>query len=886
MKQHTQILRNVAVAAGKYLSLVVAMAGMTAAALGAEIQSIAWEPGSEAPVLQIKLAGESTYKTQVLEDGQRLRISFPDSSMGTSLAELQGLDKVKGVYPYLADNGTSVVVDLLMTEPGQLDVQKAEYGYRVVASAAVPAASTPTPVLPTPATAETPAVTTPPPSSPAEATAKAQEKPAEKAAEAEPVAAPPVVEEKNVIEDIIYAKLPGDRIQITIKMAKAPVEPNAFTITNPARISLDFPKTRVGLAKKSIAVKEAAVTSVTAIEADDRSRIVLSLIKPVAYSTNIEGNNFVLTVEAPVTAIAGAVEPKTTHFASSHKTGKYSLKAIDFRRGPQGDGKIIINLSDAAVGIDIREQAGEIMVDFLNTSVSAELQRRLDVVDFATPVQTVDTYPQGKNTRMIITPKGKYEQLAYQTGNVFTISVKPVIEKPDEKKVDEFGYSGEKLSLNFQNIEARAALQVLADFTGLNFVVSDTVKGSLTLRLKDVPWDQALDLILDSKNLAMRRKGNVLTVAPAPEVAAKEKANLEATKAVIELEPLISELIQINYAKAEEIAVLLKSIKAISTTAGQHPVFGQAVSITKESTDSNTLLSPRGQVTVDARTNSILIQDTAGKIREVRKLIAKLDQPVRQVMIESRLVEATDNFSKSLGARFGVKYTDTSLSSRAGAGSGTISDSSSIVSAGTMTSNASGLNVNLPSAGIGTSVAGSIGLTFAKLGANGGLLNLELSALEQEGKGKIISSPRVITANQKQARIEQGQERVFTTSVLGVGSVVTKKATLKLEVTPQITPDDRVNLDVDITKDNFIDAVAGTLNVKQIKTQVLLDNGETVVIGGIYEQDKNDTLTKVPFFGDIPLLGWLFKSKEIKDNKTELLIFLTPRILSDNLSLR
>jgi len=883
MKQHTQILRNVAVAAGKYLSLVVAMAGMTAAALGAEIQSIAWEPGSEAPVLQIKLAGESTYKTQVLEDGQRLRISFPDSSMGTSLAELQGLDKVKGVYPYLADNGTSVVVDLLMTEPGQLDVQKAEYGYRVVASAAVPAASTPTPVLPTPATAETPAVTTPPPSSPAEATAKAQEKPAEKAAEAEPVAAPPVVEEKNVIEDIIYAKLPGDRIQITIKMAKAPVEPNAFTITNPARISLDFPKTRVGLAKKSIAVKEAAVTSVTAIEADDRSRIVLSLIKPVAYSTNIEGNNFVLTVEAPVTAIAGAVEPKTTHFASSHKTGKYSLKAIDFRRGPQGDGKIIINLSDAAVGIDIREQAGEIMVDFLNTSVSAELQRRLDVVDFATPVQTVDTYPQGKNTRMIITPKGKYEQLAYQTGNVFTISVKPVIEKPDEKKVDEFGYSGEKLSLNFQNIEARAALQVLADFTGLNFVVSDTVKGSLTLRLKDVPWDQALDLILDSKNLAMRRKGNVLTVAPAPEVAAKEKANLEATKSVIELEPLISELIQINYAKAEDIAVLLKSIKAITTTAGQHPVFGQAVAITKESTDSNTLLSPRGQVTVDARTNSLLIQDTAGKIREVRKLIAKLDQPVRQVMIESRLVEATDNFSRSLGVRLGHIYDSTKSSGQRAITTGqdaTIDNT--YLTSGVYDINRH-FNVNLPSPGIGTSPAGALTLFFSK---GSRIIDLELSALEQEGKGKIISSPRVITANQKLARIEQGQERVFTTSVLGVGSVVTKKATLKLEVTPQITPDDRVSLNVDISKDNFVDATSGLLNVKQVKTQVLLDNGETVVIGGIYEQDKNDTVTKVPFLCDIPLLGWLFKSKEVKDNKTELLIFLTPRILSENLSMR
>jgi type IV pilus assembly protein PilQ len=597
----------------------------------------------------------------------------------------------------------------------------------------------------------------------------------------------------------------------------------------------------------------------------------------------------VLTVEAPVGAIAGATETKTTHFASSRKGGKYSLKSIDFRRGPQGDGKIIISLSDPSVGIDIREQAGEIILDFLNTSVPADLQRRLDVVDFATPVQTIDTFSQGKNTRMIITPKGKYEQLAYQTGNVFTVSVKPVIEKPDQKKVDEFGYSGEKLSLNFQNIDVRAALQVLADFTGLNFVVSDTVKGSLTLRLKDVPWDQALDLIVDAKNLAIRRKGNVITVAPAPEVAAKEKANLEATKAVVELEPLVSELIQINYAKAEDIANLIKSIKPVgSVTATEHPVFGsQATGANVQiATSSNTLLSPRGQVTVDRRTNSILIQDTAGKISEIRKLIAQLDQPVRQVMIESRLVEATDNFSKSLGARFGLKYADVATSSgRVGAGSGNIVDSSNIINTG-MVSNADGLNVNLPSAGIGNSPAGSIGLTFARLGSNGGLLNLELSALEQEGQGKIISSPRVITANQKMARIEQGQERVFTTNVLGVGSVVTKKATLKLEVTPQITPDDRINLDVDITKDDFADAVNGVLNVKEITTQVLLDNGETVVIGGIYSQDKIDTITKVPFFGDIPLLGWLFKSKEAQNNRTELLIFLTPKILSDNLSMR
>lgn len=873
MKQKTRILRAMALAAGRYLALLATMAGISANAYGAEIQSIVWEPGSETPVLQVRAAGPGTFTTQVLEDGQRLRISFPDSSMGPALAELQGLDKVKGVYPYIADNGTTVVVDLLMNEPGRLDVQKAEYGYRVVASTMAPAA---------PATA---AVEMPPAAAVPPAAVETPVKTAEPAP-----AATPVAEEKNSIEDIVYSKLPGDRIQIIFKMTKAPAEPNAFTITNPARISLDFPNTRIGLAKKNLSIKEAAVANVTAIEAEDRSRVVLSLIKPVAYSTNIEGNNFIVTVEAPVSAIAGAVEPKTTHFASARKTGKYSVKGIDFRRGPQGDGKIIINLSDPAVGIDIREQAGEIMLDFLNTSAPAELQRRLDVVDFATPVQTIDIFAQGKNTRMIITPKGKYEHLAYQTGNVFTVSVKPVIEKPDEKKVDEFGYSGEKLSLNFQNIEARAALQVLADFTGLNFVVSDTVKGSLTLRLKDVPWDQALDLILDSKNLAMRRIGNVITVAPAPEVAAKEKANFEATKAVIDLEPLVSELIQINYAKADDIAALLKSIKAVTnTTAQEHPVFGSSATgiTTQSSTSSNTLLSPRGQVTVDQRTNSILIQDTPGKIREVRRLIAQLDQPVRQVMIESRLVEATDNFSKSLGVRFGTKYSDLGRpSGRDGAISGSVADSSSIVAAGTLSASTSGLNVNLPSGGIGGLSAGSIGLTLAKLGSNGALLNLELSALEQEGKGKLISSPRIITANQKLARIEQGQEQVYTTSVLGVGSLITKKATIKLEVTPQITPDDRINLDVNITKDSFTNAVAGTLNVKEIKTQVLLDNGETVVIGGIYEQDINKTVTKVPFLGDIPLLGWLFKGKELKDNKTELLIFLTPRILSDNLSLR
>jgi type IV pilus assembly protein PilQ len=826
------------------LTLIVA-SGTVAAA---EIQSLKWAEGSAKPTLQITLDDDVPYKSETLEGGQWVRLSFPATTLGKSVTDLEGRQYIAGVYASMAADKTTAIVEIVLDQPGRVGVEKSARGYT--------------------ATIEP------------EATQVSES------------AAGTAAQSGNEIKDIVYTKLPGDRVQVTVRMARRPGDPSAFSISNPARVALDFPNTRVSMANKTVAIRQGAVTSVTAIEADNRARLVLNLIKPVGYTAAVDGNNYVLTVNAPASSIGGVEQPKVTHFASTRQSGKFSLKSIDFRRGPQGDGKILIKLSDPSVGIDIREQAGEIIVDFLNTHVPADMQRRLDVIDFATPVQTIDTFVQGRNARMVVAPKGRYEHIAYQAGDIFTVSIKPIVDKPDEKKVDEFGYSGEKLSLNFQNIDVRAALQVLADFTGLNFVISDTVKGNLTLRLKDVPWDQALDLIVDAKNLAVRRKGNVVTVAPAPEVASKEKAALEASKASLELEPLVSELIQINYAKADEIATLLKSIKAVTAAgASVHPVFGAAAtgSSVSAATDSNSLLSPRGQVTVDTRTNSLLIQDTPGKIREIRKLIAKLDQPVRQVLIETRLVEATDNFANSLGVRFGVKranVANTGSRTRDAAISGNIDDSSSIVSAGTLTSGSGGLNVNLATTGVGGKSAASIGFTLARLGSNGDLLNLELSALEQEGKGKIISSPRVITANQKTASIEQGQERVFTTSVLGVGSVVTKKATLKLQVTPQITPDDRVNLDVNINKDNFADASSGLLNVKQIQTNVLLDNGETVVIGGIYEQDKNDTVTKVPFFGDLPLLGWLFKTKDVQDNKTELLIFLTPRIIAENLTLR
>ena len=409
----------------------------------------------------------------------------------------------------------------------------------------------------------------------------------------------------------------------------------------------------------------------------------------------------------------------------------------------------------------------------------------------------------------------------------------------------------------------RAALQVIADFTNLNFVTSDTVRGSLTLRLKDVPWDQALDIIVSAKNLAVRKKGNVVVVAPADEVAAKEKAALEANKQVLELEPLVSELIQINYSKAADIAALLKSIRPVAGSLPNVPR-DSTVNISKIETESNSLLSPRGQVTIDPRTNSILVQDTAPKIREIRKLIAKLDQPVRQVMIEARLVEATENFSRSLGVRFGVQNNVT-------AGGINVDQGATLV-------NNNGLNVNLPAFG----ATGNLALTIAKLGT-ASLLNLELSSLEAQGAGKIISSPRLITASQKKARIEQGQEK----SVATVDGLETKKAVLALDVTPQITPDDRVILDVEITKDNFLPGTAELLmNTKRMNTQVLLDNGETVVIGGVYEQTESRATDQIPLFGDIPILGWLFKSKGVRDDKTELLIFLTPRILSPALTLQ
>lgn len=822
------------------MALMLASITMSASAFAAgQIKSLEWESGAE-PSLMVKTSGDIETEKRTLQGGQRLRVIFRNTTIGGSIVDIEGKGAVKGVYPYVAGDGSSTNVDFLMNVPGSLSVDQVRGGYRIKVTASAGAAT------------------------PGAAAAGGQ----------------------NSIKNIRYSKLPGNKLQVVIEMSQTPVAPKSFSISNPARISLDFADTAVAMAKRSVSVREGALISATAIEAEGKARVVLNLVKPVAYKAAVEENAYVLTLEGPGVNLAESktAAPATTHFGGDTvAAGEYQLKDIDFRRDADGGGKIIITLSDPAIGIDIKEQAGEILVDFLNTSVPGELVRRLDVLDFATPVQTIDTLRQGKNTRMVIRPTGKYEHLAYQAGDVFTINVKPIPEdEQQQRKKDEFGYSGEKLSLNFQKIPVRDALQVLADFTGLNFVISDRVTGNLTLRLKDVPWDQAMDIILDSKNLGMRKSGNVVLIAPANEIAAREKAELEATKTVLELEPLVSELIAINYAKASEIATLLKSIKAVaSPAAGPTSPFGTVSYGGEQKTESNTLLSKRGQVTVDQRTNSLLIQDTPTKIREVRKLIAQLDQPVRQVMIESRLVEATDTFAKSLGSRFGVLTQDGGGGSDYSITSGNLTSNVQGINATTITAVPDALNVSLPSTGIAGNNPGQWALSIATISGN--LLQLELSALEQEGNGKIISSPRIITANQKQATIEQGQEREFST---GFGQSKIQTATLKLDVTPQITPDDRVILDVTINKDNFADVASGLINKKSVKTSVLLDNGETVAIGGIYEQEEGATRTRVPVLGKLPLIGWAFRKKETTSNKTELLVFLTPRILSESLQLK
>lgn len=668
----------------------------------------------------------------------------------------------------------------------------------------------------------------------------------------------------NTLQDISVTTLSGDRVQLKLHMDSAPPQPISFTIDNPARIVLDFPHTTHTLDKNSQTIGVGLAKSINIAEAKGRTRVVLNMVQLTPYETRIDGNDVYLTLETAATTTqpsTASASGRPTTAPSSGSRQRHALSNIDFRRGERGEGRILITLSDPAMGVDLREEGGKILVDFLNSSVPENLERRLDVLDFATPVKTVETAAQGSNVRMTITPQGAYEHLAYQSGDIFTVEVKPLAQEQQEVAKKEKGYTGEKLSLNFQNIEVRAVLQLIADFTGLNLVTSDTVQGNLTLRLKNVPWDQALDIILRTKGLAMRQNGNVLQIAPSEEIAAREKLELESQKQVTELAPLRSEFIPVNYAKASDIAALLKA---------------------KE----NSLLSPRGNVAVDERTNTLLVQDVSDKLTEIRKLVTTLDVPQRQVLIESRIVVADDNFSKDLGVRFGASRSRNVNGETAT--TGTLAGTNTLIAGNATPSQLDRLNVNLP-AGAG---AGSIALAIAKLPV-GTLLELELSALQKEKRGEVISNPRVVTANQKEAYIEQGEEIPFLeASSSGATTVSFKKAVLSLKVKPQITPDNRIIMDLTVNKDSRGQTVllAGSqipaINTKQVSTQVLVDNGETIVLGGIYEQTNSTDSQRIPFFGDLPYIGFLFKQQLNINDKNELLIFVTPKILEDNLGLQ
>ena len=673
----------------------------------------------------------------------------------------------------------------------------------------------------------------------------------------------------NKIENIDFSALAGGRVGIRVHLTEALVNPPAsFTLNNPARIALDFPQTGNGLAKSNIPNAQGALKSVSIAQAKDRTRMVLNLTKTVGYNTVVSGKDVIITLQGnQASATNATTETRFAETKVSNQIG-HAISNVDFARGKNGEGRIIVDLSDANTGINIKQKGKQIVVDFANTDVPTELQRRLNVTNFNTPVLYVDTMKQGKNGRMIIEPKGDWEQSAYQADKKFIIDVRQVVEDPNKLvKGNKPGYAGEKLSLNFQNIEVRSVLQVIADFTGLNIITSDTVTGNITLRLKDVPWDQAMDIIIQNKNLAMRKIGNVITVAPADEVAAKEKAQLEATNAISDLEPLRTEVFTLKYQKAATLLNLLNGANSSSGSASQN----------------KSILSKRGTAVVDVRTNTMFVQDTEKNLEQIQEIISKTDVAVRQVMIESRLVIADDKFGKELGARFGIQH-----AAKSDGGNNTLSIGgtlpATVGNTGTATASTGGLNSNLPVA----NAFGTIAFSLFRLPA-GLLLNLELSALESDKRGKVVSSPRVTTANQQKAIIQQGTKIPYQqASSSGATNVSFVDATLSLEVTPQITPDDKIIMDLVVKKDSVGQVVQNTpsINTQSVTTQVLVANGETAVLGGIYEQVERNDVDKVPFFGDLPIIGNAFKHRTKQDDKSELLIFVTPKIMDESLGLR
>jgi len=675
----------------------------------------------------------------------------------------------------------------------------------------------------------------------------------------------------NSIEKFEVAEQGGKVVvRITTKEPLKAVPAN-FAVANPARIALDFPNTGNALGRTTQDIGQGELRSMNIVQGADRTRLVLNLRRSVSHEMAIEGSTVVVTLAVPVVA-QGAPGSQVAHFAEGRADTKHAIRDVDFRRGTGGEGRVIIDLSDTSTGIDIRQQGQNIVVEFLKTQLPDNLRRRLDVVDYGTPVNTVSAFQQGDNVRMVIEPKGIWEHNAYQSDTQFVVEVKPVAPDTSGRAAQRGRYVGDKLSLNFQNVEVRAVLNVIADFTDLNIITSDTVQGNITLRLKDVPWDQALDIILQTRGLDSRRTGNVIWIAPRDELATREKLALEAAAQINDLEPLRTEIFQLNYHKAETFVKVLTD-------------------------DKQRILSKRGSAVIDARSNKLFVNDTPARLEEVRRVILTVDVPVRQVMIEARIVEANDSFAKNLGARIGLLESGLQRRAPFGATTGVgmnvggelvnTGQAAGIVT-GTPTINAGGLNSDLPAAGLNNFSTGRFSFILFNNSLSR-ILNVELSALESDGKGKIISSPRVLTADNVEALIEQGTEIPYQQATSsGATSVSFRKANLSLKVKPQITPDGNVIMTLDVTKD----AVGARLptgveiSTKHVKTEILVENGGTVVIGGIYEQNDRTDVTKVPFFGDLPIVGFLFRNTTTNSAKTELLVFITPRIVTERLTVR
>jgi type IV pilus assembly protein PilQ len=675
---------------------------------------------------------------------------------------------------------------------------------------------------------------------------------------------------QNSIESVNVSTQSGGTLVVKVTLKNPMTAPPAgFTVNNPPRVAFDFPNTSNASGRNVQEHTSGDLRRINLVQSGGRTRMVLELTRALNYETQMDGKSVLITLQGGAATTASS--DQTQQFAPAAATDQqHSVRNVDFRRGDAGAGRVVIDLSSSQTGIDIKRQGRSIVVDFVNAALPKNLARRYDVTDFGTPVRSVEAFTQGSNARVIINPSGNWEHSAYQADNRFIVEVKRVIE--DKTRLVRPGFVGEKLSLNFQSVEVRSVLQVLADFTGLNIITSDTVTGSLTLRLKDVPWDQALDIILRSKGLDMRKDGNVVWIAPRDELATREKLALEASSQITDLEPTRTEGFQLNYSKAAEVQTLLTS-------------------------SAQKVLSKRGSAVVDTRTNMVFVQDTPSRLEEVRRLILTIDVPVRQVMIESRIVEASDTFARNLGVRMGLielgkGRTSANLGNVFGAELSNTGQALGVVT-GTPVINGPGLQVNLPASSIGAIPAAQF-TTILFNRNRSRLLSLELSALQADGKGKIISSPRVITANQQEATIEQGTEIPYSQSTSsGATSVSFKKATLKLNVKPQITPDENVIMTLKINKDSvgaFVPTTGGgsvpSIDTKQVTTEVLVENGGTVVIGGIYTQQENTSTTKIPVLGDLPYVGFLFRNNLKSDNRGELLVFISPRILKDNLNLR